>query len=72
LVSIDRRAAALMRSRNHPMLFLRWSIRLLRDVVMFGIVNRSLAMSFWILFFLGIGLVIAAAQVSAPFIYTLF
>jgi hypothetical protein len=54
------------------MLLLRWSIRLLRDVVMFGIVNRSLAMSFWILFFLAIGLVVAAAQVSAPFIYTLF
>ncbi len=54
------------------MLFLKWTWRLLRDVVMFGIVNRSPLISFSILLFLAIGLVIAAAQVSAPFIYTLF
>ena len=54
------------------MLLLNWSTRLLRDVVMFGFVNRSLMMSLSILFFLVVGLVIAAAQVSAPFIYTLF
>jgi hypothetical protein len=54
------------------MLFLRWTARLLRDVALFGIANRSLAMSATILLFLLVGLVIAAAQVSAPFIYTLF
>ncbi|MDZ4829126.1 MAG: hypothetical protein SGJ09_02880 [Phycisphaerae bacterium] len=51
---------------------IQWVLRLLRDVVMFGFVNRSLALSVCILFFLAVGLVIAAAQVSAPFIYTLF
>ena len=54
------------------MLLMRWTYRLLRDVVLFGIANRSMAMSATILLFLLIGLVIAAAQVSAPFIYTLF
>ncbi len=54
------------------MLFLKWTARLLRDIVLFGIVNRSPATSFSILLLLVIGLVIAAAQISAPFIYTLF
>ena len=54
------------------MLFLKWTARLLQDVFLFGIVNRSPVMSFSILLLLVIGLVIAAAQVSAPFIYTLF
>ncbi|NOY29255.1 MAG: hypothetical protein GXP28_03480 [Planctomycetes bacterium] len=54
------------------MLFMRWTRRLLVDIFLFGIVNRSLAMSFGVLFLLAIGLVIAAAQISAPFIYTLF
>jgi hypothetical protein len=50
----------------------RWMLRMLRDVVLLGVVNRSYAMSFALLAFLVIGLTIAAAQVSAPFIYTLF
>ena len=54
------------------MLFIKWTWRLLRDVVMFGIVNRSPLTSFTILLLLVVGLVIAAAQISAPFIYTLF
>ena len=54
------------------MLFIKWSWRLVRDVLMLGIVNRSPIMSFSILLLLVVGLVIAAAQVSAPFIYTLF
>lgn len=54
------------------MLLLRWILRLLMDTVLFGIVNRSPAMSIAILFFLLVGLVVAAAKVSAPFIYTLF
>jgi hypothetical protein len=54
------------------MLFLKWTWRLLRDVVTFGFVNRSPLTSFSILLLLTIGVVIAAAQISAPFIYTLF
>lgn len=42
------------------------------DVVKFGFVNRSFAMSFTILAFLTIAFAIIAAQASAPFIYTLF
>ena len=54
------------------MLLIKWTWRLLRDVVLLGIVNRSPATTFGILLLLVIGLVIAAAHVSAPFIYTLF
>jgi hypothetical protein len=50
----------------------RWGLRMVRDIVMLGIVNGSFAMSVSLLAFLVIGLTIAAAQVSAPFIYTLF
>ncbi|MFT3769738.1 MAG: hypothetical protein QM820_30240 [Minicystis sp.] len=53
-------------------MLLRWITRMLRDVVLFGVVNRSPVMSVAILAFLAIGLTIVAAQVSAPFIYTLF
>jgi hypothetical protein len=51
---------------------LYWTFKMIRDVVVFGFVNRSFAMSFSLLAFLVIGLAIVAAQVSAPFIYTLF
>jgi hypothetical protein len=54
------------------MLMTRWVWRMVRDVVLFGVVNRSFAMSFALLSFLVIGLAIVAAQASAPFIYTLF
>ena len=54
------------------MVLLRWLFRMLKDVFMFGVVNRSFAMSFSLLAFFVIGLTIVAAQVSAPFIYTLF
>jgi hypothetical protein len=54
------------------MTLLRWVVRMLKDIVLFGFVNRSFAMSFALLAFLVIGLTIVAAQVSAPFIYTLF
>ncbi len=54
------------------MLLLRWVFKMIRDVVAFGVVNRSFAMSFALLAFLVVGLTIVAAQVSAPFIYTLF
>ena len=54
------------------MLLIRWVFRMVRDIFFFGLVNRSFAMSFALLAFLVIGLTIVAAQVSAPFIYTLF
>jgi len=54
------------------MLLMRWILRMVRDIVMFGAVNKSYAMSLALLAFLIIGLTIVAAQVSAPFIYTLF
>ncbi len=54
------------------MLMVRWLFRMLKDVFLFGLVNRSYAMSFSLLAFFVIGLTIVAAQVSAPFIYTLF
>ena len=54
------------------MLLFRWLFRLVRDVIMSGIVNRSPFMSISILLFLVLGLVLAAVQVTAPFIYTLF
>lgn len=54
------------------MMLLRWVGKMLWDVLVFGFVNRSLAMSFALLAFFVIGVTIVAAQVSAPFIYTLF
>jgi hypothetical protein len=54
------------------MILMRWMIRMIRDMILFGVVNRSYVMSFLLLAFLVIGLTIVAAQVSAPFIYTLF
>ncbi len=54
------------------MVFARWLLRMLRDVLLLGVVNRSFAMSFAILSLFIIGLTIIAAQVTAPFIYTLF
>lgn len=54
------------------MLRLFWLSRMVRDVLMFGIVNRSPAMSLTVLALLFLGLVVLAAKVSAPFIYTLF
>ncbi len=54
------------------MLRLRWIARLIHDVILAGIVNRSMTASIFVLGLLVLGVVIAAAQVSAPFIYTLF
>lgn len=50
----------------------RWILKMIADVVRFGWVNRSFAMSFGMLLLLTIAFAIIAAQVSAPFIYTLF
>jgi hypothetical protein len=54
------------------MLFIKWAIRMVLDLVRFGIVNRALGMSLAVLSLLFLGLVIIAAKVAAPFIYTLF
>ena len=54
------------------MILTRWLFRMIKDIFLFGIVNRSYAMSFMLLAFLVIAITIVAAQVSAPFIYTLF
>ena len=54
------------------MCFLKWLSRLLFDTIYMGFVNRSLAVSVGILLVLLFGLVISAAQISAPYIYTLF
>jgi hypothetical protein len=53
-------------------LAVKWFYRILRDCVMMGYVNRSPWQSLLILALLFLGLLIAASQVSAPFIYTLF
>lgn len=49
-----------------------WFLRMLRDILMFGVVNRSYAMSLALLALFVIALTIVAAQVAAPFIYALF
>lgn len=54
------------------MVLLRWFFRMLGDIFLFGIVNRSFGMSFMLLTLFVIGLTIVAAQIAAPFIYTLF
>jgi hypothetical protein len=49
-----------------------WAYRMVRDILWFGIVNRSMALSLAILFLLLIGVLAIGAKISAPFIYTLF
>ena len=51
---------------------LKWVVRLLKDILLFGLVNRSPGLALIIYFFLLFGLIIFSAQISAPFIYTLF
>ncbi|MEM7247494.1 MAG: hypothetical protein AAF533_19315 [Acidobacteriota bacterium] len=51
---------------------IRWALKLLRDVLLLGPINGSYGISLLTLVLLLIGLVIVGAQVSAPFIYTLF
>jgi hypothetical protein len=52
--------------------FLRWAARLVRDILWFGVANRSLGVSVAILFLLLVGVLAIGAKISAPFIYTLF
>lgn len=51
---------------------LKWGGRLLLDVVRMSRVNRSYGLGLSIITLLFLGLLFSAAQVSAPFIYTLF
>lgn len=50
----------------------RWFFRMIRDVAVYGWTNRSFGLAALILVLLGIGLIIGAAAVSAPWIYTVF
>jgi hypothetical protein len=54
------------------MLIVKWFSKMVLDTVALGYANRSPGISLSILALLVIGVVIAAAQISAPFIYTLF
>lgn len=49
-----------------------WLFRLVRDILWFGVANRSMALSFGILLLLVVGVTAIGAKLSAPFIYTLF
>lgn len=53
-------------------LSLKWIFRMLRDVFLYGWVNRSFGMVAVIFFLLGVALLLGAAAASAPWIYTLF
>jgi hypothetical protein len=52
--------------------FLGWAWRLIRDILWFGVANRSMGMSLGMLGLLLVGVVTIGAKISAPFIYTLF
>ncbi len=54
------------------LLLAKWITRMLVDLVKFGFVNRAFGMSLAVISLLFLGLVIIAAKVAAPFIYTLF
>ncbi len=54
------------------MMLLKWIVRMLVDLVRFGIVNRAIGMSLAVISLLFLGVVIIAAKITAPFIYTLF
>lgn len=54
------------------MLAIKWFFLMLRDVAVYGWTNRSFGLAAMIVVLLGIGLVIGAAAVSAPWIYTVF
>jgi hypothetical protein len=54
------------------MLLLKWILRMFVDLLKFGIANRAMGMSLAVITLLFIGIVIVAAKITAPFIYTLF
>lgn len=54
------------------MITLKWMLRMLADLLRFGIVNRAMGMSLAVIGLLFLGLMVIAAKFTAPFIYTLF
>ena len=54
------------------MLTLKWIIRMLIDLIKYGVANSAMGMSLAIIALLFLGVVIVAATAAAPFIYTLF
>ena len=54
------------------MLRIYWIGKTLLDILVFGLVNRSPFVSAGLLGLIALGALFTAAQVSAPFIYTLF
>lgn len=54
------------------MLLIKWVMRMLVDLVRFGIANRAAGMSLAVMALLFLGLAIIAAKISAPLLYTLF
>ena len=57
---------------SNALLLFKWLFRMVRDIVWLGHANRTWALSLAMLLLLLVGLVVIGAQVSAPFIYTLF
>ena len=70
--SLNRRGSSLSRSVSIMLIRLYWFIRLIFDVISLGKVNRTPLLSLALLALLLLGVLFAAAQASAPFIYTLF
>ena len=69
----DKKLAGGVRTRLiTAMLSIKWFLIMLRDVVVYGWTNRSFGLAAMILVLIGIGLIIGAAAVSAPWIYTIF
>lgn len=69
------RLASGLRSRlnpHHPMITLRWILKMLADLAVFAVVNRAPFMALGLMGLMALGLVIVAVKVAAPFIYTLF
>ena len=51
---------------------IKWGFRLLIDVIRMSVINQAYGLGLSIFVLLILGLVFSAAQISAPFIYTLF
>ncbi len=54
------------------MLLLKWIFRMIVDLVRFGRANRAMGMTLAVIALLFAGVVVIAAKVTAPFLYTLF
>ena len=57
---------------TNAMHYLKWFFVMLRDIVAYGWTNRSFGLAALLIVLLGLGLLIGAAAVSAPWIYTVF